>query len=112
MPATSTHIAFRTGIGLSRYWPPCPGYAPHVVSVRQASALPAASFRFHLAMNTLAVWLTLAPVGCVENFHLQVSAPCRAHQKKAERFVQPLSLFVSGADGTRTRDLRRDRPAF
>jgi hypothetical protein len=33
-------------------------------------------------MNTLAVRLTLAPVGCVENFHLQVSAPCRAHKKK------------------------------
>lgn len=52
----------------------------YVVSVRQASALPAASFRFHLARNTLAVWLTLAPAGCVENFHLPVGAPCRAHQ--------------------------------
>ncbi|MCI0558626.1 MAG: hypothetical protein MN733_09035, partial [Nitrososphaera sp.] len=57
-------------------------FAFYAVSVRQASALPAASFRFHLAMNTLAVRLTLAPVGCVENFHLQVSAPCRAHHKK------------------------------
>ena len=26
--------------------------------------------------------------------------------------VLPLQLFSGGADGTRTRDLRRDRPAF
>ena len=54
----------------------------YAVSVRQASALPAASFRFHLAMDTLAVRLTVPPVGRVEDFHLQVSAPCRAHKKK------------------------------
>jgi len=40
--------------------------ASYVISVRQASALPAASFRFHLAMDTLAVRLTVPltePVG-------------------------------------------------
>jgi len=52
----------------------------YAVSVRQASALPAASFRFHLAMDTLAVRLTIPPVGLVEDFHLQVRAPCRAHK--------------------------------
>jgi hypothetical protein len=31
--------------------------------VRRASALPTASFRFHLAMDTLAVQLTLPPAG-------------------------------------------------
>jgi hypothetical protein len=51
--------------------------------VRQASALPTASSRFRLATGTLAVRLTLPLAGCVEDFHLQVSAPCRAHQKKA-----------------------------
>ncbi len=56
--------------------------ASDAVSVRRARVLPAASFRFHLAMDTLAVRLTLPPVGCVEDFHLQVGAPCRAHQKK------------------------------
>ena len=50
--------------------------------VRQASALPTASSRFRLATDTLAVRLTLPLAGCVEDFHLQVSAPCRAHQKK------------------------------
>jgi hypothetical protein len=44
--------------------------------------LPAASFRFHLAMDTLAVRLTIPPVGFVGDFHSQVSAPCRAHNEK------------------------------
>ncbi|MCW3989211.1 MAG: hypothetical protein NWE88_03945, partial [Candidatus Bathyarchaeota archaeon] len=56
--------------------------ASYAISVRQASALPAASFRFHLAVDTLAVRLTVPPVGSVEDLHLQVGAPCRAHVKK------------------------------
>ena len=51
--------------------------------VRQASALPSASSGFAVARDTLAVRLTLPLAGCVEDFHLQVRAPCRAHQKKA-----------------------------
>jgi hypothetical protein len=35
-------------------------------------------------MDTLAVQLTLPLAGYVEDLHLQVSAPCRAHQKKPE----------------------------
>jgi hypothetical protein len=59
--------------------------------VRRASALPTASFRFHLAMDTLAVRLTLPLAGRVEDFHLQVSAPCRAHQqKRLAIFRQPV----------------------
>src|SRR5437762_11326134 len=50
--------------------------------VRRASALLTASFRFHLAMDTLAVQLTLPLAGRVEDFHLQVNAPCRAHKNK------------------------------
>jgi hypothetical protein len=41
--------------------------------------LPAASFGFQLAVDTLAVRLTVPPAGSVENLHLQVGAPCRAH---------------------------------
>ena len=51
--------------------------------VRQASALPSASSGFAVARDTLAVRLTLLLAECVEDFHLQVRAPCRAHQKKA-----------------------------
>src|SRR6266478_6103993 len=57
-------------------------HASYAISVRQTSVLPAASFRFHLAMDTLAVRLTIPPVGLVGDFHPQVSAPCRAHKTK------------------------------
>src|SRR5689334_25071922 len=40
--------------------------------VRQASVLLSASSGFHLAIDTLAVPLTLPLAGCVEDFHLQV----------------------------------------
>jgi len=50
--------------------------------VRQASALPTASSRFAVARDTLAVRLTLLLAECVEDFHLQVRAPCRAHKEK------------------------------
>jgi len=35
------------------------------LSVRQTSGLPSASFRFHLAVDTLAVQLTIPPAGVV-----------------------------------------------
>src|SRR6266581_9371742 len=58
-------------------------HASYAISVRRASVLPAASFRFHLTMDTLAVQLTIPPVGFVGDFHSLVSAPCRAHKQKA-----------------------------
>ncbi len=60
-------------------------HALDTVSIRRASGLPAASFRLHLAVDALAVRLTVPPVGSVEDLHLQVDAPCRAHQKKNRR---------------------------
>ncbi len=63
--------------------------------VRQASALLTASSRFHLTMDTLAVQLTLPLAGCVEDFHLQVSAPCRAHKNKRPALTgEPLLNFL------------------
>jgi len=56
--------------------------ASYAISVRQASVLPAASSGFHLAMDTLAVRLTIPPAGVVRDFHPQVNAPCRAHKHK------------------------------
>jgi hypothetical protein len=57
--------------------------ASYAISVRQASGLPAASSGFHLAVDTLAVRLTIPPAGAVRDFHPQVNAPCRAHTTKA-----------------------------
>jgi hypothetical protein len=61
--------------------------------VRPASALPSASSRFHLTMDTVAVQLTLPLAGCVEDFHLQVSAPCRAHQNKKGAMISRLTAY-------------------
>jgi hypothetical protein len=55
--------------------------ASYAVPVRQASALPAASFRFRLAADTLAVRLAVPRDGPAEDLHLQVRAPCRAHRR-------------------------------
>src|SRR5829696_10412482 len=69
--------------------------ASYAISVRRASVLPAASFRFHLAMDTLAVQLTIPPVGFVGDFHSQVRTPCRAHKKKAaDRIACRKSLIL------------------
>jgi hypothetical protein len=57
--------------------------ASYPLPVRQASALPSASSRFAVTRDTLAVRLTLPLAGRVEDFHLQVSAPCRAHQRES-----------------------------
>ena len=68
-------------------------HASYAISVRQASALPAASFRFHLAMDTLADRLTIPPVGFVGDFHSRVRAPCRAHKAKSPREQNALAGF-------------------
>lgn len=63
--------------------------------VRQASVLPSASFRFHLAMDTLAVRLTLPLAGCVEDFHLQVKCalPGAPKQKPLIRAARKIGNY-------------------
>ena len=53
IPAASTSTPSVQILGFT-IMAPCPVLPPHAVPVRRASALPAASFRFHLAMDTLA----------------------------------------------------------
>ena len=55
--------------------------ASYVIPVRQASALPAPSFRFRLAADTLAVKLVVPPTGSTGDLHSLEGAPCRAHNK-------------------------------
>ena len=44
--------------GLHLFWQTYPYFrALYVISVRRTKGLPTASFRFHLTMDTLAVWL-------------------------------------------------------
>ena len=56
--------------------------ASYVISVRQASALLSASFRFDLTVDTLAKSLIVPTTGPIGDFHPLVSAPCRAHNAK------------------------------
>ena len=60
--------------------------------------LPLKSTDFHGA--PLAVRLTLPLAGCVEDFHLQVSAPCRAHKQETRGHIWPRAwsfyIFSSG----------------
>jgi hypothetical protein len=82
MPVGSTSQCSVQELGFTEIGLLTPLRRLYPLPVRRASALLTASFRFHLAMDTLAVQLTLPLAGCVEDFHLQVSAPCRAHQNK------------------------------
>ena len=47
----------RAVLGLYLPWQAYPPWLPDVISIRQTGVLPWASFRFHLAMDTLAVRL-------------------------------------------------------
>jgi len=60
-------------------------HASYAIPVRRASDLPAASFRFHLAMDTLAVRLIVPLVGSIVDFHHQVirPPPCVSEQHQS-----------------------------
>ena len=74
--------AFRTCIGLRIFMPAYPAVPPLSASCtsRQRFASGFLSTPGHPENRCLP--LTLAHVGCVEDFHLPVSAPCRAHMRK------------------------------
>ena len=56
---------------------------PDAVSVRQVSGLPRASFRFHLAMDTLASSYALGATSCARDFHPLERAHAE-HTKKGD----------------------------
>jgi len=73
--------------------------ASYVIPVRQASVsespcsrLPACGFLQPTPHDAnLAVRLTLPPAGCIEDLHLQVSAPCRAQSSRRRGLPRCLS---------------------
>ena len=89
---------FRVSIGLDvncLLIPTC--VASYAIPVRRSSVLPAASFGFHLAVDTLAVRLAVPLTGPAEDFNPQVCAPCRAHKIKrpdevSARAVEPKTV--------------------
>ena len=66
--------------------------ASYAISVRQASALPAASFRFHLAMDTLAVRLAVPLIGPAKVFHLLGLRPAGRTKKTDNEFVAGFTI--------------------
>jgi hypothetical protein len=66
-----------------------------VLAVRQASALPSASFRFIVTDDTLAVQLILPLTGRIEDLHLRVFAPLPGAQKERLTFMASLIVSIS-----------------
>ena len=62
--------------------------ALYAISVRRLGTLPAASFRFHLTMDTLAVRLTLPTTKRVVDFHHQAIT----HGGRTKKGTRPLSV--------------------
>ena len=60
--------------------PLCPAF--YAISVRRLGTLPAASFRFRLTADTLAVRLTLPTTKRVVDFHHQTIAQARVQLKE------------------------------
>jgi hypothetical protein len=95
MPVGSTSPRSVQEPGFASIGPLTPLCRLYPLPVRQASALPPASSRFRLATDTLAVQLTLPLAGRVRDFHPQVSAPCRAHQRKGPAVAPGLTVSIA-----------------
>ena len=74
--------------------------ALYVVRVPQAGALSTTSFRFHLAMDTLAVQLMVATANPIADFHCQVIIHARRtryprpYRRGAFKIQAPLVLYL------------------
>ena len=86
--------------GLYRFWPTYPYFpALYVVPVRQAKGLPTASFRFHLAMDTLAVQLCTSSLPTrTRDFH-PLERAHGAQTKKSSKSFSRLTAFAGRVGG-------------
>ena len=76
--------------------PLCPAF--YAISVRRLGTLPAASFRFHLAMDALAVRLTLPTTKRVVDFHHQAIAHAGRTTRKGLTPVRPFIIHLGQSD--------------
>jgi hypothetical protein len=74
---------FRTCIGLCIFLPAHPTVLPLSASCSSRQRFASGFLPTPGHPGNRCLPLTLAHVGCVEDFHLQMSAPCRAHKKNA-----------------------------
>ena len=70
-----------------------PTYAAFMISVRQASDLPPASFRFPVTRDTLAFGYILPAVGRIGDFHPLKHAPAGRTDYKREELANCSSRF-------------------
>ena len=71
---------------------------PDVVLVHRISGLPRASFRFHLAMDTLASGYALGATSCARDFHpLERAHAGRTNQTPAESLLLSAGVVVLGS---------------
>ncbi len=85
LPAYARRIyvtAFRTCIGLSISWPADPTVPPLSASCSSRQRFASGFLPTPGRPGNRCLRLTLAHVGCVEDFHLPMSVPCRAHKEK------------------------------
>ena len=86
-----------------------PTYSAFMISVRQASDLPPASFRFPVTWDTLALGYILPAVGRIRDFHPLKHAPAgRTSENPADRKSAGSLLLFSTYDCIR-RGKRRSR---
>jgi hypothetical protein len=90
--------AFRTCIGLCISWPAYPAVTPLSASCSSRQRFASGFLPIPGRPRHRCLLLTLAHVGCVEDLHLQMSAPCRAHQKKTEARRPPFLCRFRSAD--------------
>ena len=65
-------------------------YALYAVRVPQTGALPPASFRFHLTVDTLVLGLTVGTINPRIGLSPNSKRPCWAHQKKGRLVRRPI----------------------
>src|SRR6266851_5144779 len=76
-------IAFRASIGLRPSLPPHPTTPPLSASCSSGQRFALSFLRIRSRPRHPCPELTLLLAECVEDFHLQVRAPCRAHKEKS-----------------------------
>ena len=72
-----------------------PTYSAFMISVRQASDLPPASFRFPVTRDTLALGYILPAVGRIRDFHPLKHAPAGRTTNKRPWEFPPMALAIN-----------------